>query len=124
MSFKANIIKDQHIFSRCLYNLSVFFFISGTSSVARGLSGYIDALIDNKMQNYLRETMPINVNFLGQYPDWLSFFVILLLAALLAFGVKESSYLNNIFTIVNMATIVIVVIAGAIKCKTGKIISY
>lgn len=85
--------------------------------MARGLSGYIDNLIDNKMQNYLRETMPINVNFLGQYPDWLSFFVILLLAALLAFGVKESSYLNNIFTTVNMVTIVIVVIAGAIKCK-------
>lgn len=74
------------------------------------------------MQNYLRETMPINVNFLGQYPDWLSFFVILLLAALLAFGVKESSYLNNVFTTVNMATIVIVVIAGAIKCKNGKMV--
>ena len=89
----------------------------GTSSVARGLTGYIDALIEHKMQNWLREVMPIDVSFLGKYPDLLSFVVIMILALILAIGVRESSFLNNIFTIINMATICIVIVAGAIKCK-------
>lgn len=59
--------------------------------------------------------MPINVNFLGKYPDWFSFFIILALAAVLSIGARESSFLNNIFTSVNMLTIIIVIVAGAIK---------
>lgn len=90
---------------------------TGTSSVARGLTGYIDALFDKQMERYLRDTMPIDVSFLGRYPDWLSFIVIMLLAVLLSIGVKESSFLNNIFTCVNMATICLVIVAGAFKCR-------
>lgn len=59
----------------------------------------------------------MNVDFLAKYPDFLAMGVILLLAALLAFGVKESSFLNNIFTAVNLITIAIVLVAGAINGK-------
>lgn len=83
--------------------------------MARGLSGYIDALMGKQMETYLRETMPISVSFLGDYPDFFSFFVVLLLAAVLSFGVKESSFLNNVFTIINLATIAIVIVSGAIN---------
>lgn len=83
--------------------------------MARGLSGYIDALMDNKMGQYMNETMPIRIEFLGQYPDWLSFGFVLLLAALLAIGVKESTFLNNIFTVINLMTIGVVIVAGIIK---------
>lgn len=93
---------------------------TGTSSVARGLSGYVDSLFGKQMQIYFRETMPIDVSFLGQYPDWFSFFVIMLLAVVLSVGVKESSMMNNIFTTVNMTTICIVIIAGAIKSKSKR----
>lgn len=89
----------------------------GTSSVARGLSGYIDALIDNRMANCLTEWMPIHVDFLANYPDLLSFVLVLLVAVLLSIGVKESSYMNIVFTAVNLITICIMIVAGAMKCK-------
>lgn len=54
--------------------------LPGTASVARGLSSYIDALIDNVMENKMRELMPINIEFLSSYPDFFSFGVIMLLA--------------------------------------------
>lgn len=85
--------------------------------MARGLSGYFDALIGNRMSKGLAETLPINVGFLGKYPDFLAFAMVILLTALLSFGVKESSFLNNIFTSVNLVTICVVLVAGAINGK-------
>lgn len=90
-------------------------YVIGTASVARGLSGYLDALINNTMSTTLKNTMPINVAFLGEYPDFFACGMVILLGCLLAFGVKESSLLNNIFTCVNMLTVCIVLVAGAIK---------
>lgn len=45
-------------------------YVIGTASVARGLSSYIDKLAGNVMQNKMREVMPINIDFLSQYPDF------------------------------------------------------
>ncbi|KNC34980.1 hypothetical protein FF38_12266 [Lucilia cuprina] len=90
-------------------------YVIGTASVARGLSGYIDSLIDKNMSKALTEALPIDVDFLGDYPDFLAFGMVLLLTALLAFGVKESTFLNNIFTSVNIMTILIVIVAGSIN---------
>ncbi|XP_055629395.1 cationic amino acid transporter 3-like [Toxorhynchites rutilus septentrionalis] len=90
-------------------------YVIGTSSVARGMSGYIDALTGNKMSNALRETMGMNVEFLSDYPDFFSFVAVLILAGLLAYGVKESTLLNNIFTGVNLCVIAIVLVAGGIN---------
>ncbi|CAD7006318.1 cationic amino acid transporter 3 [Ceratitis capitata] len=92
-------------------------YVIGTASVARGLSGYFDALINNSMSQSLQEAMPMHVDFLATYPDFLAFGVILLLAALLGFGVKESSFLNNIFTTVNLLTIGVMLVAGAINAN-------
>ncbi|XP_046390776.1 high affinity cationic amino acid transporter 1 [Ischnura elegans] len=90
-------------------------YIIGTASVARGLSSYIDSLVNHTMENTLREVMPIDVSFLSPYPDFLSVGIILLLTALLAFGVKESTAVNNVFTVLNLATIMVVIIGGGIK---------
>lgn len=90
-------------------------YVIGTSSVARGLSGYIDALIDNRMGNFWRDLMPINVSFLAEYPDFFSFGIVMFLAFLLATGVKESTFLNNVFTGVNLATVMIVLVAGGMN---------
>ncbi|EDW79210.1 uncharacterized protein Dwil_GK12893 [Drosophila willistoni] len=92
-------------------------YVIGTASVSRGLSGYFDSLINNSMSRSLNESMHIDVSFLGDYPDFLSFGMILLLAALLAFGAKESSFLNNIFTLVNLVTIGIVLVTGAMNAN-------
>lgn len=89
----------------------------GASSVARGLSGYVDVLTGNKMGNYWLEVMPMNVDFLAEYPDILSFSIVTILTVILAMGVKESSYVHSAFTVVNMLTIFVVIIAGSIKAQ-------
>ncbi|XP_012214560.1 cationic amino acid transporter 3 isoform X2 [Linepithema humile] len=90
-------------------------YVIGTASVARGLSNYIDALIGNTMSNTMRSIMPIDISFLSEYPDFFAFAMVMLLVALLCVGVRESSILNNIFTVINLITITIVIIAGSIK---------
>ncbi|GAB0090179.1 cationic amino acid transporter 2 [Sergentomyia squamirostris] len=92
-------------------------FITGTASVARGLSGYLDTIFDNKMSQTLGELFPINVDFLAEYPDFFTFIVVMLLAVLLAVGVRESTLINNIFTAVNMCTIVVIIVAGSLKAN-------
>lgn len=94
-------------------------YVIGTSSVARGLSGYIDSLIDGKMKTFWRDLFPIDVSFLAEYPDFFSFAIILALAVILSVGVRESSHLNNLFTIVNLVTVAIVLVAGGMNAKTS-----
>lgn len=69
------------------------------------------------MRNYFISVMPMEVSFLSQYPDFFAFGVIILLVALLCLGARESSYLNMGFTAINLATVLVVVIAGSIKGK-------
>ncbi|XP_001237570.3 cationic amino acid transporter 2-like [Anopheles arabiensis] len=90
-------------------------YIIGTASVARGLSGYIDALIDHRMGNAIKDVVQMRVSFLAEYPDVFSFLVVLVITALLAYGVKESTVLNNLFTGVNLIVIVVVLVSVGIK---------
>ncbi|XP_055538374.1 cationic amino acid transporter 2-like [Wyeomyia smithii] len=90
-------------------------YIIGTASVARGLSGYIDALIDYRIAGAMRNIWEIRVSFLGSYPDVFSFMVVLTITALLAYGVKESTILNNVFTGVNLLVIAVVLISVGTK---------
>lgn len=92
-------------------------YVIGTSSVARGLSVYLDALLGHRMEGFFRSVFPMNVHFLAPYPDFFSFIMIILLSILLSVGVKESSILNNIFTTVNLATVCLVIGTGAFKGK-------
>ncbi|XP_052889647.1 cationic amino acid transporter 3-like [Anopheles moucheti] len=90
-------------------------YIIGTASVARGLSGYIDALIDHRMGNAIKDMIQMKVSFLAEYPDIFSFLVVLVITALLAYGVKESTLLNNLFTGVNLIVIAVVLVSVGIK---------
>lgn len=84
--------------------------------MARGLSVYLDELLEKRMSTYFRELLPMNISFLAPYPDFFSFVVVILLSILLSVGAKESSILNNIFTTINLATVVLVIATGAFKC--------
>ncbi|XP_070206997.1 high affinity cationic amino acid transporter 1-like isoform X2 [Littorina saxatilis] len=90
-------------------------YIIGTASVARAWSTYFDSLIDNKIQNFFRENLPMDVTGLSGYPDFFSFCITLLLTGVLCIGVKESTRFNNIFTCVNLLVITYVVICGFFK---------
>ncbi len=90
-------------------------YVIGTSSVARAFSSYFDSLIDNKIQNFFLEHMPMHVPGLSKYPDFFAFAITLLITAVLAIGVKESSRMNNLFTGVNLFVVSFIIVAGFIK---------
>lgn len=73
------------------------------------------------MGHALRSLMPIDVSFLSEYPDFFAFAMVMLLVILLSVGVKESSILNNVFTVINLITITVVIVAGSIKGKIRKL---
>lgn len=99
-----------------------FFFLSpitftGAASVVKGLSTYVNSLSGNRMHSFLTEWMPINVDGLSDFPDLFAFGVTLLFSIAVAFGAKESSIVNNIFTFLNLSVVVFVIIAGSFKAN-------
>ena len=85
---------------------------SGTASVARAYSGYLDSLVNNTMQKAFRTALPINIDYISPYPDFFAFGITLLLTVILCLGVKESTRFNNIFTCLNIAVVLFVTIFG------------
>ncbi|VVC32905.1 Cationic amino acid transporter, C-terminal,Amino acid/polyamine transporter I [Cinara cedri] len=93
-------------------------YVIGTASVAKGLSNYVDALFDYPIQKTMLSLCPIHVSFMATYPDFLAFSVVLLLSILLSWGVRESTIINNIFTVVNLCTVATVIISGLFKVNS------
>ncbi|XP_002129428.2 high affinity cationic amino acid transporter 1-like [Ciona intestinalis] len=87
-------------------------YVIGAASVARAWTGNFDALIDNKIKTYMLECCSMDVPGLAEYPDLFSFVIVMILTALIAFGVKEFAMVNKIFTVLNIGVILFVVIAG------------
>ncbi|KAG6449184.1 hypothetical protein O3G_MSEX005916 [Manduca sexta] len=88
-------------------------YVLGTASVAKGMALYIDSLFNNTMAKAMTEAAPINVSFLATYPDFFAFGLVMIITVLLGIGVAESTKLNNVFTGLNLLTIITVVVAGA-----------
>ena len=89
-------------------------YVIGTSSVARGWSAYFDSLFDGRIKNFTISTIgEVHVKGLAEYLDVLSVLVILGLTIILLFGIKKTSWLNTLFTLINMFVIVFIVCVGA-----------
>lgn len=84
----------------------------GTAAVAKAMSNYLDSLLGDPQKRFMKKHFPIHMDFLGEYPDIASFLFIMSIALVVAWGVRKSSTLNNLFTTLNLVTVCTVIVSG------------
>uniref|UniRef100_A0A8C4SUL6 Solute carrier family 7 member 3b n=1 Tax=Erpetoichthys calabaricus TaxID=27687 RepID=A0A8C4SUL6_ERPCA len=91
-------------------------YVIGTASVARAWSSTFDTLIEERISSFFKHSVSIKVlGVLDEYPDFFALILVMLLTALLPFGVNESALVNKIFTGINLVVLSFVIISGFVK---------
>lgn len=56
-------------------------FSPGVSSVARGFTANLDALVDGKISEFMTSAIPMHITGLAPYPDFIAVAIILLVTS-------------------------------------------
>lgn len=89
----------------------------GSATVSKGLSSYLDATVDHKMRDFIKsKTGTLNLFGDETVLDFFAFAFSILVTVFLAFGVRNTSRLNNVCTFANIIVIVMVIAMGAFYC--------
>ncbi len=92
-------------------------YVIGTASVANALSQYIDILTGKQIRAFLLEKVPFNQPGLGPYPDFLAFGLVMVVTCFMIIGVKESTLMNKVFTVMNVSILSFIIVCGATKAN-------
>lgn len=88
-------------------------YLIGTSSLARGWTEYLDSLVDGRLQNFTAEHVGhMHAPLLAKFPDFLAFFLTLVVTIPLCLGVTVTAKANNVITAINLTVIIFVCIIG------------
>ncbi|XP_044754760.1 cationic amino acid transporter 2-like isoform X1 [Coccinella septempunctata] len=94
-------------------------YLIGSATVTKAIFTYLDKLTDEKMSDFFNSTVPIHADGFGNFTDLFSLTLAILFSVAIAFGVKESSFINNIFTLTNLTVVCTVIISGFWKADTS-----
>ncbi|KAL4717737.1 hypothetical protein ACJJTC_000886, partial [Scirpophaga incertulas] len=84
-------------------------YLIGSSACARALSACVDSLCDGIVSRKLKQLFG---TIFGKPPDFLAFFITLLMTSLLVAGVKKSLFFNNLLNGINLVVWVFIVVVG------------
>lgn len=90
-------------------------YIIGSASVCRGISLYLDTLVNNTIKDTFLEVAPIEWGFLATYFDFFAFSLAVVFGVFLSFGFQTSTLLNNCCTLINVGIVIFVIVAGSLK---------
>ena len=88
----------------------------GIAAVSRALSGSIDGIFNQWIQNKTIETFGrINIYWLNPYPDFLAIPLIFIVHCIVMIGAKSTANMNNLMSIIKVAVLVLISIIGFTK---------